>query len=104
MYIDAIVLFVLLIIVITIFRRFDSFVYSVAIIDIFLRILTFIKNNIPLKDISNVIGKYLPESIMGIIDRYSDGIVQTILSWIYVAIMAIFLYYIIKLFVKKKKI
>ena len=43
MYIDAIIIVLLLALVLMFFRRFSSFVFSVAIIDNFLRILTFIK-------------------------------------------------------------
>ncbi len=106
MYIDLIVLLVLLILVIMFFNRFNSFVFFIAIIDIFLRILAFIKVNIPLKDISNIIDKYLPESIFNIIDKYttSGELFNTILKWAFVVIMIIFLYYIVKIFWKKKKI
>ncbi len=104
MYIDLILLVVLILVVIMFFKRFDSFVYSMAIVEIFLRILTFIKDNIGLKDVSNLIGKYLPENIFSIINRYSSGIVNTILKWAFVFIMIIFLSYIIKIFIKKKKI
>ena len=105
MYIDLIVLIVLILIVIMFFKRFDSFVYFVAIIDIFLRILAFIKNNIGLNDVSVLIGKYLPESIFGIIDKYVGYyMINIILKWSFVVIMIIFLSYITKLFIKKKKI
>jgi len=104
MYIDLIILIVLLIIIVMFFQRFDSFVLFMGILEIFLRILAFIKNNIGLQDISQVIGKYLPESIFGIIDKYTNGIVQTVLNWVFVGIMAIFLFYVTKIFIKKKKI
>lgn len=104
MYIDLIILIILLIIIVMFFQRFDSFVLFMGIIDIFLRILAFIKNNIGLKDISQVIGKYLPESVFGIIDKYTSGIVELILDWIFVGIMVIFLFYVTKIFIKKKKI
>lgn len=104
MYIDLIVLIVLLLLVIMFFKRFSSFVFFIAIMDIFLRIITFIKYNIGLKDVSAIIGKYLPESIIAIIHKYSSGIVATILDWAFVVIMIIFLSYIIKIFIKKKKI
>ncbi len=104
MYIDLIVLIVLLIVVIVCFRRFSSFVYFVAIIDIFLRLLTFVKNNIGLADVAAVINKYIPESILSIVSNYTDGILYTIIAWIYALIMAIFLGYIIKFFIKKKKV
>ena len=106
MYIDLVVLIVLLIIVVMFFKRFSSFVFFIAIIDITLRILAFIKNNIGLKDISNIISKYLPESIFDIINKYTSNIeiLNIILKWTFVIIMIIFLSYIIKIFWKKKKI
>lgn len=104
MYIDLVVLIVLIVVVIMFFKRFSSFVFFIAIVDILLRILTFIKNNIGLPDVSALIGKYIPESIPAIIARYTTGIFYTITIWAYVIIMAIFLSYIIKIFWKKKKI
>lgn len=104
MYIDLIVLIILILIVVMFFKRFSSFVFLMAIIDIFLRIVTFIKYNIGLNDVKNILDKYLPESIFSIINRYSSGLVNTIFKWIFVFIMAIFLSYIIKIFIHKKKI
>ena len=104
MYIDVIVFVILLVLVVMFFKRFSSFVFFVAIFDILLRILTFIKNNIGMVDISMIIGKYIPSGILGIIAKYTDGIVTTILNWGYVGIMTIFLFYITKIFIHKKKI
>jgi branched-subunit amino acid transport protein AzlD len=106
MYIDLIVLVVLLLVVIMFFKRFSSFVFFIAIVDIFLRILAFIKNNIGLKDVAQIIGKYLPESVIDIIVKYTASIplLCTILKWCFVGIMAIFLVYITKIFIHKKKI
>ena len=106
MYIDLIILIILLILVVMFFKRFSSFVFFIAIVDIFLRILAFIKNNIGLEDIAHVIGKYLPESVFEIINKYTGSIplLNTILKWCFVGLMTIFLSYIIKIFMKKKKI
>lgn len=102
MYIDLVVLAVILVIVIFFFKKFSSFVYSIAIIDIFLRILTFLKyNTVP--ELKSLIGKYFPESIPAIISKYSNGIFYTILMWAYVIIFAIFLGYITIYFINKKK-
>lgn len=103
MYIDLIVLVVLAIIVIMFFKRFSSFVFFIAIFDIFFRILDFIKQNIPLQDVAAVMDKYLPTGILGIINHYTTGVFTTILSWCYVVIMAIFLFYITRIFISKKK-
>lgn len=106
MYIDLIVLIVGVILVIMFFKRFSSFVFFIAIVEIALRILAFIKNNIGLGDVSKLIGKYLPENVFEIIDNYTGNIptLCIVLKWVFVGIMAIFLSYIIKIFIKKKKI
>ncbi|MDD6879716.1 MAG: hypothetical protein PUD59_05815 [bacterium] len=102
MYIDLGIILVLLIIVVVFFRKFSSFVYAFAIIDIFLRILTFIKyNSVP--ELRNLIGKYFPESISSIIYKYSNGTFTKILMWIYVVIFIVFLFYITSYFIKKRK-
>ncbi len=104
MYIDLVILIILVLVVVMFFKRFSSFVFFMAIIDIFLRILTFIKDNIGLPDVKALIGKYLPESIFDMINKYSDGTINIILKWAFVIIMIIFLSYIIKIFIHKKKI
>ena len=104
MYIDLILLIILMIVVIMFFKRFSSFVFFLAIFDIFFRILTFIKLNIPLQDVATVMDKYIPTGILGIISKYTSGIFTTIFDWAYVIIMAIFLFYVTRIFFKKKKI
>ena len=106
MYIDLIILLILVILVIMFFKRFSSFVFLMAIVDLFLRILAFIKNNIGLDDVAAVIGKYLPESVFDIIDKYtaSTPVLCIILKWCHVFLMIAFLGYITKIFINKKKI
>ena len=106
MYIDIIVLLVLIILVVMFFKRFSSFVFLMAIIDISLRILAFVKRNIGLGDVKYIIGKYLPESIFAIINKYtlSYPTINIILKWAFVFIMTVFVFYITKIFLKKRKI
>ena len=103
MYIDVIILVLLLIVVVFVFRRFSSFVYSIAIIDIFLRIITYIGTHVPVPELHALIEKYFPASIPAIIDNYTNGILSDILMWIYVGFYACFLFYITTYFVNKKK-
>lgn len=104
MYIDLIVLIILILIVVMFFKRFSSFVFLMAIIDIFLRIVSFIKNNIGLPDVKMVLNRYLPDNIFSIINKYCSGTINLIFKWAFVIIMIIFLSYIIKIFIHKKKI
>lgn len=103
MYVDLIVVIALLLIVIFCFRRFSSFVYAYAIIDIFLRILHFIEVNVKVPELQNLISKYFSDSIETIIMGYTSGIIETILLWVNTIIYAIFLGYIVKIFIHKKK-
>ncbi|MBQ6476853.1 MAG: hypothetical protein IJI43_00205 [Bacilli bacterium] len=103
MYIDIILIVIVIIALTMYFKHFSAFVFSVAIVDILLRILTFIKNNIGLKELSSFLRKYFPDSIFAIIDRYTKGDINVVLKWLFVIIMIIFLYYIIKTWIKKKK-
>ena len=91
MYIDLVVVIILLLLVLFFFRRFSSFVYAVAIIDIFFRIVTFLKDNVPVPELKVLIGKY------------SSGIFYTILMWIFVFIYMCFLFYVTRTFIHKKK-
>ena len=88
-YIDLVVLIVLLVFV---------------IIDILFRILNLINGFIPIKEIKNFINTYIPASIPSVINHYTTGIFNTVLIWVYIVIMAVFLYYIVRVFVKRKKI
>lgn len=106
MYIDLIVLIILMIIVLMFFKRFSSFVFMMAIIEITLRIAAFIKNNFGVKSIRNAISKYLPESMFAIINRYTEdgSFFNMALKWAFVVVMIFFLVYIVKIFIKKRKI
>ena len=99
MYIDLIVIILLLLLVIILFKRFSSFVYAMAIIDIALRILCFLKIKVPLRELGNI----FPESIPAIFEKYTNGIVLDLLLWAYVFIYTCFLVYITTYFIKKKK-
>ena len=99
MYIDLIVVILILLLVLILFKRFSSFVYAVAIIDITLRILCFLKIKVPLRELGNI----FPESIPAIFEKYTNDIVLDLLLWAYVFIYTCFLVYITSYFIKKKK-
>ena len=99
MYIDLIVIVLILLLVIILFKRFSSFVYAFAIIDITLRILCFLKIKVPLRELGNI----FPENIPAIFEKYTKDIVLDLLLWAYVFIYTCFLVYITSYFIKKKK-
>lgn len=99
---DVFLLVILIVAGICFFRRLDSSVYFIASLDIFFRILTFIRDNLGVPEFSNFIREYFPESIPGIIYKYTDGILSTALMWIYVLMFVVFLFYTVRILWKKR--
>lgn len=102
-FMDLIIILVLIILTIIFFRRFSNVVYIICIIDMFLRIISKIEVLLGIKEISNLVNRYLPDSLLAVINSYSSGIINTILVWLYVGVYVIFLYYVVCTFFRKKK-
>ena len=104
MYIDLIVLVLIIGIVIFVFRRFSSVVYAICALDILFRLFHFLADNLHLKDVSNIIYKYTPASVVSMVGRYTGthGIIYLIINWAMFILYAILLFYIIRILVKRK--
>ena len=97
----VVIILVLVAVAVMIFKKFSSFVYYVCSVDIFLRILSFIASNIPLKFLTNFINTYFPSSVGNVIRLYTSGIFTTVLIWVLVILYIILDYYLIRTFFKK---
>ena len=102
MYIDVIIVVALILVAFCWFRRFSKMVYAIAIIDIFLRLIHYISANIGIQGFNGWVKAIFPSSIPGLLDNYMDGILLTVFVWIYVALMVVFLFYIVRTFIRKK--
>lgn len=103
-YVDLVALIVLIVFVVIYSKRFQTYIFGFGMIDILFRILNIINGYIPIKEVKTIINTYIPESVPSVINKYTKGVANIGLTWIYVIIMAIFLYFIVKLFIKRKKI
>ncbi len=99
---DLVILIVLFGLVIFFFKKFSNCIYFLAIVDILLRIITFIKLELLKNELFLFVDKYVPENILNIIGSYSSGLLYTIFVWLYVAAFIIFEFYIIRLFFRRK--
>ena len=98
--IDVVVIFIILLIVALIFKRFDNVIIFFGLIDIILRILDYIGKH-TIQEIKNIIDKFLPNSIPAIISANSTGILETILMWVYVILMILFTFYVLKMLIHR---
>lgn len=103
-YIDLIVLVVFIVFVIIYSKKFQTYIFGFAMTDIFFRVLDFLKNNIPISGLKGELSKYVPESIPSVIYKYTDGTISYLLIWTYAIVMIIFLYFVVKIFIKRRRI
>lgn len=100
---DVVIVLLILGCVVFLFKRtFSGFVYAVGAVDIFLRLLDFLKIKLLSWEISSFITNYLPSSIPSLINKYTSDGFNTFLIWVYVGIMIVFEFYVIRTFIKKR--
>ena len=100
---DLVIFIVLALVVVIIFRSFRSFVYFFAITDILLRILSFLKELLNIREFTNFLNQYVPSNLLSIVNAYSTGIFNQIVTWGYLICFIVFEVYLIQYFKKKKK-
>lgn len=81
-------------------RKFSTAAYGIASLDLFLRIVNFVANNIKIKSISSFFAPW-PNSILAVASKYTNGLVYTIIAWSFVLLMFYFLIMTLMIFFKK---
>lgn len=102
MYLDLVIVIALIIFAACWFRSFSKSVYAFGMIDIFLRLLHFIAQNLGIKEFKRWVSHIFPKSIPAIMDNYTSGVLYTILIWVYIVMMVFFLGYTIRTFIRKR--
>ena len=93
---DIVIIFIVLLIVALVFKRVSNVIIFFGLIDIFLRIIDYIGKHTS-SDINNFINKIFHDSIPAIIKKYSTGVLEDVLMWVYVGLMILFLYYVFRM-------
>ena len=93
---DLAVLLILIIIVVLVLKDVKWVTYLIGIVEIFLRLIHYIGDNLKIASLNNFINEYFPTSFFAIIVKYSSGVVYDILSWVLVLFLIWFLIYLVK--------
>ena len=96
------ILLILVIVIVIIFKDTKSLVYALGISDIFMKLVHFIRVQVDVPEFSDLINHYIPTGLVGIINKYAEGIFNVILSWMYIIVMVMFLFYLVKYLIKHK--
>ena len=99
---DIVIVLILLIIIALVFKRIDNTIIAFGLIDVFLRIVFFIGNHTT-SGIREFTNKYFPASIEAILRNHSSGALETILIWLYVILMVMFWYFVLRMLIRRIK-
>lgn len=99
---DLIIFLLAIGMVIFFFKDFVAFVYAIGIIEIFLRVIHFISNNIGANELSTWMNNNFPSSIFNIIAKYSNGLFYDVLCWLLIVCFIVLDFHLIKYFIKRK--
>lgn len=99
---DLAIVVILIIVVILVFKDIKWVTYLLGIVEIFLRIVHWIGDNLQVPDLNRFINNYLPDSLFSMIGQYVSGTLEIILDWILLGFFIFFLIYLVRYFFNKK--
>lgn len=101
MNIVSIIVIAIIILAVAIFSNKKANVFiAFGLVDVFLRIMNYIGKH-TIDEVNSIINKIFPNSIEAIIKNYSTGVLQDILMWVYVFLMGLFFYHVLKILLKR---
>ena len=101
MTIQLLIFILALIAIIFLFKNFNACVYFVVMVDIFLRIVTYLKINY-FRDDAFSFFDTIPSNVLAIINSFELGIFNEILIIAYIIIYIVFEVLLIRIFIKKR--
>jgi len=96
------ILLILIVAVACLYRDVRWIAYLIGIVETFLRVIHMIGDKLGVVELNSFINHYLPTSIFSIIGKYSSGIIYDLLSWVAIGFLVLFIYYLVRYFIKKK--
>ena len=101
MTIELLIFIIALAAIIFFFKNFNACVYFIVMVDIFLRIVTYLIQNYLRADAFSFLDS-MPSSVLEILNGFSVGLLNEILDIIYIIIYIIFEVLLVRFFIKRK--
>ncbi len=101
---DLLFLVILVIVVAIVFQDTKRLVYLIGILEVFFRLIHGIGDRLGISELNAFINHYIPSSIFSILYSHTNGILYTVLCWVIIGILTMFLFYLIKYFFSGKKL
>ena len=81
-------------------RKVIKAVYGIAALEILLQVFNLIANNIGDNAVSSFMSRF-PNRLLAVAYQYTSGIIYTIIVWLFIGIMVVFLWETLRIFFKK---
>ena len=101
MTIELLIFILALAAIIFFFKNFNACVYFIVMVDIFLRLVTYLIEHYLRADAFSFL-ESLPSSVLEIVNGFSVGLINEILVIVYIIIYIIFEVLLIRFFIKRK--
>lgn len=99
---DFIVILLFIVVVIVWRRDFKCCVYTFGAIEIFFRLMHFIKDTLQIKELTRLINTYIPGSILDVFEKYSAGLLFNIFKIVYIGFIGLLVFYLVRYIIKRK--
>ena len=74
-----------------------------GILEIFFRLIHTFVNHLKIVELTKFVRSYIPSSFASVLAKYSSGLLYDIFVWVLIILFAIFEFFLIKSFIKRKK-
>lgn len=81
-------------------RKLSKAAYGIVCLDMILQVFNFLAKHLGKNPFTSFLARW-PNSLMGLIDKYTDGIVFLIIAWAYVILVIYFIFLTLRIFFKK---
>ena len=92
---DLAVFIILVILVVVLLKDIKWVTYLIGIVEIFLRLVNYIGNNLGIGEVQTFVNNYFPDSLFSILGKYTSGVVYDIFAWILIIFFVWFLIYLV---------
>lgn len=103
MLVDAFIVLLIVIIIIcwSCYRRkLSKAAYGIVCLDMILQVFHFLSKNLGSNAVTDFLARW-PNSLIGLVDKYTNGIVFLIVAWAYVILVIYFIFLTLRIFFKK---
>lgn len=81
-------------------RKLSKAAYGIVCLDLILQVFNFLSKHIGSNSVAAFLARW-PNSLIGLVDKYTDGFIFLVIAWAYVVLVIYFIFLTLRIFFKK---